>query len=280
MYAVILAGGSGTRQHALGPEHEPTPFRATADGRSVLARIGARLAPLVDPFDVVVVTDRRLGQQVRDELPDARILVEPMNRNTAAALALATVAIGRPDDEAMLVVCADHEIERDDAFRAAIETVEREIVAGGAAGVDRPLVVFGVRPTAADPGFSWLQPRHDDGIRAGDLRVFPVGLLEPNPVEGRTRELYESGTASWAAGIFLWQRGAIRDAIERYTPLLTLLEPAHGSELALRAAYDRLLAVSIDEAILAGAARDGSVLTVALDVGWRDVGPDPVAGPS
>jgi mannose-1-phosphate guanylyltransferase len=274
MYAVILAGGSGTRQHALRAPHEPVPFRMLADGRSILQHTAARLEALVDPMDVVVVTDRRLGQRVREQLPEARILAEPMNRNTAAALALATVAVSRPDGEAMLVVCADHDVEDEDAYRTAISTAEREVVVHGAAGVARPLVTFGVRPTAADPEFSYLQPRYDDGVRAGGLLIYPVGSIEASPVDGRARELYESGTAFWGSGIFMWQRGAIRDAIERYTPLLTLLEPAHGSELALRAAYDRLQPVSIDEAILAGAARDGSVLTAQLDVGWRDLSPD------
>ena len=71
--------------------------------------------------------------------------------------------------------------------------------------------------------------------------------------------------------MFVWQRGAIYDAIERYTPLFTLLGPAYRSELALRAAYDRLQPISIDEAILTGAARDGIVVTAPLDVGWRDL---------
>jgi len=274
MYAVILAGGSGTRHHALEAPDDPLPFRALADGRTILQHAAARLAPLVDPLDVVVVTDRRHGQRVREQLPDARILGEPMNRNTAVALALATVAVTRPDDEAMLVVCADHGIDRDDAFRDLVTVVEREVVLGGATGVARPLIAFGVRPTAADPEFSYLQPRYDDAVRTGDLRIYPVGSLEASPDDGRARELYESGTAFWAAGVFLWQRGVIRDAIERYTPLLTLLEPAHGSELALRAAYDRLQPVSIEVAILAGAAGDGSVLTTPLDVGWRDLSGD------
>ncbi|CAN5647854.1 hypothetical protein BH23CHL6_BH23CHL6_00970 [soil metagenome] len=88
----------------------------------------------------------------------------------------------------------------------------------------------------------------------------------------RTRQLYESGTTYWAAGIYLWQRAAIADAAQRYTPLFTLLGPAYRSELALRAAYDRLQPVSIEEGVLAGAAGDGVALTVPLDVGWSERG--------
>ncbi len=275
MYAVILAGGSGNRHQPLRTSGEPVALRSVGDS-TILRRTAERLAPLVDPMDVVVVTDRRFGQRVRDELPEARILNEPMNRNTAASLALATIAVSRPDNEPMLVVCADHDIDQDDAFRQAVAGAAVEVV-NGVLGIDRPLVTFGVRPTGPDPEFSYIQPSYDHGIRAGGLRVYPVAGWEANPQNGRTKQLYSAGTNFWSSGIFVWQRGAIRDAIERYTPLFTLLEPAYRSELALRAAYDRLQPVTIDEAVLAGAAGDGLVLTAPLEVGWRDLTIEPVS---
>ena len=270
MYAVILAGSSGTRQHPLRAKDDPVSLRPTDDGRTLLRRIGDLIEPIVDSMDVVAVTDRRFGERVRSVLPDARILTEPMGRNTAAALALATIAIRRPDDEQMLVICADHEVDQDDAFREAIATAAVEVVRG-AAGVERPLVTFGIRPTNPDKEFSYIQPGYDDGERIGRLRVYPVIGFEAKPEDGRTKELFEAGTNYWNSGVFLWQRGAIHHAIERYTPLFTLLEPAYRSELALRAAYDRISPISIDEAILTGAVRDGIVVTAPLDVGWRDL---------
>ena len=270
MYAVILAGSSGTRQHPLRASEDPVSLRPVGDDGTLLRRIASRIEPLVDPMDVVVVTARRFGERVRSELPEARILAEPMGRNTAAALALATVAVGRPEEEPMLVICADHDIDREETFLEAIATVSVDVV-GGAVNVERPLVTFGVRPTGPDPEFSYIQPGYDDGTRVGTLRVYPVIGFEAKPENGRTKDLFESGTTFWNSGIFLWQRGAIRDAIERYTPLFTLLEPAYRSELALRAAYDRIAPISIDEAVLTGAARDGIVLTAPLEVGWRDM---------
>jgi mannose-1-phosphate guanylyltransferase len=273
MYLVILADGRGRQQPLAGGE-VPAAFAATADGRTVLEHAVARLTPLIDPFDVVVVTDRRHGQTVRGLLPQALVLAEPMHRNTAASVALATVAIDRADDEAMLVVIADHDIDDDNAFRDAIATVEDSMSGGAADGAPEatsPLMAFAVTPTEPDPDRSYIRPRFGDAVRSGTLRTFPVEGYEAHPTATRAQELFESGTTYWSAGVFLWQRGAIRAAIERYTPLLTLIEPAYRSELALTAAYDRLQPLSIDETVLAGAGGDGIVVTIPLDVGWREI---------
>ncbi|MFL5777483.1 MAG: sugar phosphate nucleotidyltransferase [Chloroflexota bacterium] len=271
MYAVVLAGGSGTRQRPLDPADRPAPFIRTGDGRTLLQRTVARLSSLVDPRDITIVADRRHGQEVREQVPDATILPEPMGRNTAAAITLATVALRHDDDDRMLVVSADHDLADEDAFVKTIETAEREL-AGGVNGMERPLVTFGVRPSVPDPDVAYIRPRYLDALRADGLRVYPVDSIEASPGLTRSRELFASGITLWSSGVYLWQREAIREAIERYTPLLTMLEPAHRSELALREAYDRLQPMSIDEAVLEGAARDGTLLAVPLEVGWREVG--------
>ena len=270
MYLVILADGR-SRQRPLTGGDLPVAFERMADGQTVLERTVARFAPLIDPLDVVVVTDRRHGQTVRGFVPDALVLTEPMHRNTAASVALATVAIERPDDEPMLVVVADHDVDRDDTLRDAVTTIG-ESLSGSHGDQPAPLLAFGVNPADADPGCSYIRPRFGDGFRAGTLRVFPVDGYEAHPNATRARELFDSGTTYWSAGIYLWQRAAIRAAIERYTPLLTMIGPAFRSELALSAAYDRLQPLSIDETVLAGAAGDGAVVTTPLDVGWRALG--------
>jgi mannose-1-phosphate guanylyltransferase len=269
MYLVILVDGRSRQRPLTGGD--PVAFEAAADGRTVLERTVERLAPLIDPRDVIVVTDRRHGQTVRSLVPNALVLTEPMHRNTAASVVLATVAVERPDDEPMLVVTADHDVEGADALRDAIRTVS-ESLSATAADEPAPLLAFGVNPADADPGCSYIRPRFGDGFRMGTLRVFPVDGYEAHPNATRARELFDSGTTYWSAGIYLWQRGAIRAAIERYTPLMTMIGPAYRSELALAAAYDRLQPLSIDETVLAGAAGDGAVVTIPLDVGWRAVG--------
>ena len=269
MYAVILAGGSGTRLRPLRGNEEPVAFQTMPDGRTLLQHTAARLGQLVDPMDVVVVANRRHGQLVRAGLPEARIVTQPMNRGTATALALVIVSVERSDSETMVVINADHEVEREDIVQQAITVADGQIC-GGALGVERPLVTFAVRPTKADRELTYIQPSYDDGTRIGGQRVYRVSSVEPKPESTRTRQLYESGTTFWSSGMYAWRQGAIADAVARYTPLFTMLRPAHRSELALSAAYDGLQPVSIEEGVLAGAARDGIVLTLPLEVGWRE----------
>jgi len=269
MYLVILADGRTPQRPLTGGL--PVAFEPTSDGRTPLERAVTRLAPLIDPLDVVVVTDRRHGQTVRALVPSALVLTEPIHRNTAASIALATVALDRADDETMLVVVPDHDIERDDGLRDAITAVDALFAAAGD-DLESHLLAFAVLPTDPESGLSYIRPRFGEAFRAGPLRVFPVDGYEAHPNATRARELFDSGTTYSSTGIFLWRRSAIRAALERYTPLLTLIEPAYRSELALAAAYDRLQPISIDEAVLAGAAGDGAMVTTPLDVGWREIG--------
>ena len=122
MYAVILAGGGGTRLWPLSRPDRPKPFLPLLGERTLLRATFDRVRPLLDgPGDVVVVVDRRHVELVREELPEVppgNVLAEPTGRNTAAAIALAAVAFERPADEAMAVLPADHLVLDEDGFRA------------------------------------------------------------------------------------------------------------------------------------------------------------------
>src|SRR5919109_4090881 len=139
MYAVILAGGGGTRLWPLSRPERPKPFLPLIGEDSLLQRTVARIAPVVGEDNVFCVVDRRHGQLVREQVPGVGLLVEPSGKNTAPAITLASVAIERPDDEVMLVLPADHWIEDEDAFRRIIAIVTDRL-ALGAFDIDDPLV--------------------------------------------------------------------------------------------------------------------------------------------
>src|SRR5215212_2345561 len=143
MYIVIMAGGGGTRLHPLSSPQRPKPFLPLLGEETLLQQTVRRVAPLVGEDDLYCVTDQRYAALVREQAPRVRVVEEPLGRNTAAAIALATVAIERPDDDVMVVLPADHWIEREDVFRAVLRTAADDL-ATGALGVDEPLVTLGI----------------------------------------------------------------------------------------------------------------------------------------
>ncbi len=271
MYVVILAGGGGTRLWPLSRPERPKPFLPLVDGENLLQRTVRRVLPLVDEVDIFCVADKRYGQLVNDSVPEIGLIVEPTARNTAAAIALASTVIERPDDEVMVVLPADHWIRDEDGFRAVIK-VAAERLAAGAFDIERPLVTVGVHPTQPSTDYGYLRPDTMHGTKVDGVRVHPLLGFEEKPTDARARELINLPGIAWNAGMFAWQRGAIRAAIEKYTPLPMLIDTAAGSDLALANAYERITPISIDKAVMESAAADHQVVMGAMDVGWSDLG--------
>jgi mannose-1-phosphate guanylyltransferase len=278
MYVVILAGGGGTRLWPLSRPDRPKPFLPlTGDETLLQATVrrlveGPELAGL-DRASITVVTDRRYAGLVRSQLEGVRVVSEPVGRNTAAAVALAALAIDRDEDEVMIVLPADHRIDpaREADFRQILADAANGL-ATGAFGIESPLVTLGVHPSSAATEYGYLVPRVGEGHHVLGLSAHPLRAFEEKPVPGRARELLEIPGVAWNAGMFLWRRRAILAALDRYTMLPTVLGPAVASDSALATAYDRIQGLSIDHAVMEGAARDRQVVMAALDVGWSDLG--------
>ncbi|MES2209832.1 MAG: sugar phosphate nucleotidyltransferase [Chloroflexota bacterium] len=276
MYVVILAGGGGTRLWPLSRPETPKPFLPLLGEQSLLQRTVMRVvghAELpVTAVDVTVVTDRRYAGLVRAQCPGVRVVSEPAGRNTAAAVALATVLIDRPDDEVMCVLPADHRIatHREAVFRSVLAGAAR--LAEGAFQVESPLVTLGIQADRPATEYGYLLPVADAVAEVAGLRASPLRGFEEKPSRDRAAELVAEPAVAWNAGIFLWRRRAIRDALERYTGLMALLEPVASSETALASAYDQVRSISIDHAVMESAASDRRVVMAAMDVGWSDLG--------
>jgi len=271
MYVVILAGGGGTRLWPVSRPDYPKPFLPLLGDESLLQRTVKRVAPLVAEGDLFCVTDRRYGQLVRDQAPEVRLIVEPSARNTAAAIALATAVIDRPEDEVMVVLPADHWIADEETFRN-VRSVAANRMAWGAFDIETPLVTLGIRPTQPSTDYGYLRPDTMRGSRLDGVPAYPLLGFEEKPTDARARELINMPGVSWNAGMFAWQRGTIQAALEKYTPLPMLIGQATGSELALAGAYNRIQPISIDKAVMESAADDHRVVMGSLDVGWSDLG--------
>jgi len=270
VYAVVLAGGGGTRLWPLSTPERPKPFLRLIGDETLIQRSVARLAPLVDAADVYIVTDRRYLDLAREQLPgipESNFLGEPLGRNTAAAVALAAEAIDRPADEVMLVLPADAHIADEAGLRAAL-AVAADVAAGGS------LVTLGVAPDRPETGYGYVLARPPARI-VGGRETYVVDRFVEKPTLERAEELIATRLASWNAGIFVWTRATIRDRLSRHAP--EIVGPikaicSSGGTEGLGTVYPTLRATSIDYAVMEPASLEGAVAVVPIDVGWSDLG--------
>ncbi len=220
MYVVIMAGGGGTRLRPLSTAARPKPFLPLLPtGETLLERTVARLRGPelgLSDADICVVASAAYAPLVRRQVPGIGVVVEPEGRNTAAAIALATLAIERDDDDVMVVLPADHRIDpdREGLFRSVLRAAG-EGLATGAFGVESPLVTLGIRPTHPSTQYGYLVPRVEAGEDVAGLRAYPLAAFREKPSPTDAETLVASPGVAWNAGMFLWRRRAIRAALER-----------------------------------------------------------------
>jgi len=270
-----MAGGGGTRLRPLSTAARPKPFLPLLPGgETLLQRTVARLRgpELGERPDIAVVVSGGWAPLVAAQVPDARLIIEPEGRNTAAAIALAALEPGRDPDALMVVLPADHRI--DPALEGVFRSVLRAAANGlatGRFGIASPLVTLGVGVTRPATEYGYLLPDVARLERVNGLDAHPLAVFEEKPSAERARVLGAMPGVAWNAGMFLWRRRAIVDALERHAP-----EVADGVRRGLAgdlaAAYAAIPSRSIDYAVMEPAAVAGIVVMAAMDVGWTDVG--------
>ncbi len=270
LHAVILAGGAGERFWPASRRALPKPFLAAIGGESLLASTLSRVRRVAEPGRIWIVAGREHARAVRAEtrLPAGRLLLEPMRRNTAAAIAYAAARIRFEDPDAVMVVLsADHVIPDGRAFRAAIRKAAR------AAQTADVLVTLGVEPKRPDPGLGYIQRGRAAGPEAPGL--YRVRRFVEKPGEARARRYLGSGDYFWNAGIFAWSVRAILDELEAHAPDLhrafrpVLESRRRPSAAQLLRTYRSAPSVSIDVAVLE---RSRRVWVLPVRFYWNDVG--------
>ncbi|HIW62998.1 MAG TPA: mannose-1-phosphate guanylyltransferase [Candidatus Stackebrandtia excrementipullorum] len=271
LYTVIPAGGSGTRLWPLSRSQNPKfLLPLTGSEHSLLQATVNRLADLSDPDHQYVVTGTGHAAAVARQLPklpEPNILVEPSPMDSAPAIALANAVIAERDPDAVVgAFAADHLIADRQVFTA---TVQRAMEAAA----DGLLMTIGITPTGPETGYGYL--------RRG--RALPVGHLlaefKEKPDHVAAVEYVSSGDYLWNAGMFVWRVDAFLAELARQRPAMhTAVRElaAHWDspdrEERLGRIWPTLERISIDYAVMEGAASAGKVGVVPGDFGWNDVG--------
>jgi mannose-1-phosphate guanylyltransferase len=273
LYAVIPAGGSGTRLWPLSRASHPKFLQAlTGTPASLLQATVERLAPLSRPETTYVVTGVAHAAAVARQLPaipDDNIVVEPSPRDSCAAIGLAAALIASRDPSAVMGSFAADQLVRDtDAFVAAV----RAATEGAAAG---KLMTIGITPTHAETGYGYL--RCGDAIDGTPVRA--VEEFTEKPPYERAVSYVESGRYLWNASMFLWRVDVFLSELARQQPELhdglrriAAAWQSTDRERVLGEIWSTLPKVSVDYAVMEGAAKVGLVGTVPGDFGWNDVG--------
>lgn len=269
VFAVIMAGGSGTRFWPASRRHRPKQLLPLGpDDRTLLRATIDRISDVVPPERVLIVTSALLADAIAKELPELpreNILEEPTGRNTAPCVAWAAAHIRRRDPDAlMMVLPADHHIGDEEGYRAVLQNAL-------AACEDGALVTVGLTPTRPETGYGYLEL--GETIREG---VFAARRFVEKPDRQRAEQFLSAGNFLWNSGMFFFRVGSILKAVAEHLPGLasgiTVLDEAAaaGKEAdAVAATYGELPSVSIDHGVMEKAAL---VHVVPGSFGWSDLG--------
>jgi len=270
-YAVIMAGGSGTRFWPLSRRHHPKQLLTLFGQQSLLEQTVARIQPVIPPSHIYIFTSAeilRKARQLLPRIPSFQIVGEPASRNTAPTLGVAAHEIARRDPEGLMVVLpSDHIIGKPVIFRQVLGAACRVASTPGRS------VVLGLKPTRPDTGFGYVRLGGLEGKVAGH-EVFRVEDFKEKPTLAVARRYVSSGRHLWNGGMFIWKASTLIENLERFQPemasrLRQIADAGGVRSRAFRRLYPKFQKISIDYALME---KISSIYALPADIGWNDVG--------
>ncbi len=270
---VLLSGGSGTRLWPLSREAYPKQFLALIGDYTMLQATWRRVAALADVAPIVVAgEDHRflVAEQLRQiGAPTSAIVLEPMGRNTAPAIAAAAMQATRDgSDPLLLVLPSDHVVRNDAAFRAAVSQAMPAAEAGA-------LVTFGIVPDAPETGFGYIEADgtatdHGDGVR-------PVKRFVEKPDAATAQAYLDTGGYFWNSGMFLFRASRYLQELQRFRPdivdgVRAAFDAAQRDGDFIRLDKDAFAACPADSIDYAVMEKTDMASVLPVDIGWNDVG--------
>src|SRR6056297_3458631 len=272
-YAVIMAGGVGSRFWPASRKERPKQFLDVFGDGTLIQNTVARLNGLIPPERCLVVTHERYVEQTQKQLPAVpkeNILAEPISRNTAPCITYAGVKLAERDPDATMVVLpADHVISDVAAFHRVLSTALEKAQEPGS------LVTIGVEPEYPATGYGYIQYDGPDIDDVEEPTAYPVKTFAEKPDEKTADRFIDSGDFLWNSGMFIWRADTILDQVERHLPdaheaFGPVREAGGDVDIdTLTEAFRESPRISIDYGVMEQA---DSVYVVPGAFEWNDVG--------
>lgn len=272
-FAVIMAGGRGERFWPRSRMAKPKQFLNLIGEKTMLQLTVERLEGLVGILDIYIVAAADFKDIILEQIPQLpveNIIIEPFGRDTAAAIGLAAIVLGRKNpQEVMIVLPADHFIGNVPNFQEVLKNAVTTARQGD------NIVTLGITPHSPETGYGYIHRGKLIDTSAGILTYQAARFLE-KPDHARALEFLSSGDYLWNSGMFVWRIDLIRAMIEKHIPLLAEglkeIEDSLGTdqyETTINNIYSKLPRVSIDYGLMEQA---GNVFVIPCDFGWDDIG--------
>jgi mannose-1-phosphate guanylyltransferase len=272
LYAVIMAGGVGTRLWPRSRQNMPKQLLDIVVENSMLQETFLRIEPLIPPDRVFVITNGTYAPIVWEQIPQIprdNVIAEPAGRNTAPCIGLAALYLRQLDSEGVMVVLpADHLIREAAHFREVLKVM-------AAVAEDGYLVTMGIQPDWPHTGYGYIQ-RSDFLRQIGQHGVYKVARFTEKPDEVTAQRFLDSGQYYWNSGMFGWKVSAILEAIEVHLPALHAQLMTIGAALGsqeerevMEEVWRGVEGISIDYGVME---RADNVAVIPMAVGWSDVG--------
>ncbi len=270
-YALILAGGSGTRFWPLSRNSKPKQLLDFDGKGSMLTQAITRLSGIIPPERIIILTNALQLDEVRlqaSSIPVENIVAEPARRDTAPAVALGIALIARRDPQAsMIIVPSDSLILNDTAFQSlaaeALHLADRE----------EALITIGIKPTWPCPSYGYIERAEKLKDTQLQYNCHEVHRFCEKPSTELAEQYLSSGNFTWNAGIFIWNIAHVREQLQTHTPelagFIAAFTASEDTALFIEEQFPRLTPISIDFALMEKAPR---VLNFEANFDWDDVG--------